>query len=249
MVKKYVVGDVHGQLDKLVAVLQQAGLMDEQLHWAGDDATLWFMGDFFDRGPDGVGAVDLVRQLQQDAPGQVKALLGNHDLLILGALRLPGAPTSGPSGTMYKDWMRNGGEPSDLARLTPAHVEWLLTLPAMAHEGDVLLAHAGAWFYTRYGRTVAEVNAAFASLLRSDDAQAWDRILNDFSERLTFQQEPAKTAEFLRIYGGRRLVHGHTPLAYMTDVTTQAYTYANGLCTNVDPGLYRGGTGFVYELT
>ena len=252
MTRTFLMGDVHGHVDKLAAVLGQYGLIDSHRAWTGGSATLWLLGDFFDRGPDGIGAVDLVIRLQQEAPaagGQVKVLLGNHDVLILSALRFPGRPSGGPRGTVDTDWVANGGLQSDLDRLTPGHIEWLINLPAMAHEGDVLLVHADAWFYTRYGRSVTEVNAAMAGLLRSDDERAWDQLLGDFSERLTFHKEPAKAAEFLRIYGGRRLVHGHTPVSYMTgDEGNRPYTYAGGLCTNVDSGLYKGNSGFLYAL-
>ena len=82
----YMMGDVHGYLDKLTRLLRECGLVDEGLHWRGGVASLWFMGDFFDRGPDGTGVVDLIMRLQReaaDAGGCVEALLGNHDILIM----------------------------------------------------------------------------------------------------------------------------------------------------------------------
>jgi hypothetical protein len=51
----YVVGDVHGHLDELQAALRDQGLIDEDGHWSGGAARLWFLGDFTDRGPDGIG--------------------------------------------------------------------------------------------------------------------------------------------------------------------------------------------------
>ena len=48
----YVIGDIHGQIDKATAALREAGLIDGDAGWAGGTATLWFMGDYFDRGPD-----------------------------------------------------------------------------------------------------------------------------------------------------------------------------------------------------
>ena len=47
----YVIGDIHGQIDKATAALREAGLIDGDAGWAGGTATLWFMGDYFDRGP------------------------------------------------------------------------------------------------------------------------------------------------------------------------------------------------------
>ena len=47
----YVMGDIHGQIDKMRAVLIEAELIDPEDRWVGGAATLWFMGDYFDRGP------------------------------------------------------------------------------------------------------------------------------------------------------------------------------------------------------
>src|SRR5579859_530990 len=124
----FVIGDVHGQLDKLIALLRGAGLADAKLSWAGRDATLWFIGDFVDRGPEGIGVIDLVMRLQREAPrarGFVGALLGNHDPLLLSAYHFSDTPISGPHGTFKHDWEVNGGNAADLERLTEAHVEWL----------------------------------------------------------------------------------------------------------------------------
>ena len=63
----YIIGDIHGQYQQLLGLLRGAGLVDERLDWAGGAALLWFIGDFFDRGPCGVAAVDLVMRLQAQA--------------------------------------------------------------------------------------------------------------------------------------------------------------------------------------
>src|SRR5262245_42135776 len=69
--------DVHGGLEALVDLLRDARLLDAALRWSGGDARVWFVGDLVDRGPDGIGAVDLVRRLEQE--GDVHCLLGNHE--------------------------------------------------------------------------------------------------------------------------------------------------------------------------
>jgi hypothetical protein len=125
-------GDVHGQYDKMVAALRAAGLLDEANHWRGDNSSLWFMGDYFDRGPDGIAAVNLIRALQEEATaagGRVGALLGNHDVLILAARRFGDQPSGGPGGSFLASWRANGGEAGDLARLSDDHAAWLTGLP------------------------------------------------------------------------------------------------------------------------
>lgn len=80
------VGDVHGAYDRFLAILQTAGLVDGRERWTGGRAILVQTGDVLDRGPDSRKALDLLRQLERDAPrqgGQVIALLGNHEVMRL----------------------------------------------------------------------------------------------------------------------------------------------------------------------
>jgi hypothetical protein len=239
----YVIGDIHGQYDKLVALLKGARLVDDGLRWTGGAAHLWFMGDFVDRGPGGIDAIELVMSLQNQAAqagGLVSALIGNHDLMLLSAYRLgnaksllsklPEDPRDFPLNMLdlfTADWLRIGGVPSDLARMTGKHANWLMRLPAMARVGDKLLMHADALLYMQYGNTVDEVNQAFRRILTDDDHDEWVTLIDDAAQ----------------------IIHGHTPIPKITNRdATEAYVYANDHCVNVDGGLYLGGSGFVHQL-
>jgi hypothetical protein len=254
----YIIGDIHGQYEQLVGLLRGVGLIDDRMEWAGGAALLWFIGDFFDRGPCGVETVDLVMRLQTQAEqvgGCVRALLGNHEPLILSARRF-GEQRTGWGGTFLWDWRRNGGSDEELERLTDGHVAWLSDLPAMARVGDCLLVHADSTIYSSYGETIAEVNQAFKALLHADHAADWDRLLEQFSHRKAFIDEDAdgaaRAAAFLRDFGGRQIIHGHTPISFirhcLPEEVTEPLVYAGGLCVNVDGGMYLGGPGFVYRL-
>ncbi|MDQ2806838.1 MAG: metallophosphoesterase [Chloroflexota bacterium] len=260
----YVMGDVHGQLARLTQLLQDAGLIDpdglwtERPLWRGGTATLWFLGDFFDRGPAGLGVVDLVMRLQREAAaagGTVGALLGNHEILILAAQRC-GPARSGGGGTFLECWQVNGGEPADLDGLTARYTAWISRLPAMALVADRLLIHADSPIYARLGGSVAAVNAAVAGTLAGTDPVAYDRLLAAFAGRNLFSKGDGvgiqQAAAYLAQFGGRQIIHGHTPISdgtgqEPTDVTTPRL-YADGLCVNVDGGLYQGGPGFLYRL-
>ena len=76
----FVVSDVHGYVADLRESLRSAGLVDADDAWTGGDAQLWVLGDLLDRGPDGVGAIDLVRSLMDQRPDQVHMLMGNHEV-------------------------------------------------------------------------------------------------------------------------------------------------------------------------
>ena len=80
------VGDVHGSFDGLTAILQEAGILDEDLKWAGGDATYVQLGDLFDRGLKLRDVVDLIMRLQGEAKaagGRVECILGNHETMNL----------------------------------------------------------------------------------------------------------------------------------------------------------------------
>lgn len=85
------VGDIHGDHDQLVAVLQSAGLIDAQRKWCGGKIHLVQTGDVVDRGPESRRAMDLLMRLEveaREAGGAVHALIGNHESMVLyGDLR------------------------------------------------------------------------------------------------------------------------------------------------------------------
>lgn len=85
------IGDVHGDFDDFVAILQKGGLIDAQHHWIGGKTTLVQVGDLLDRGPKPRDVMDLLMALEKEAlqaGGRVIALLGNHEMMnIMGDLR------------------------------------------------------------------------------------------------------------------------------------------------------------------
>ncbi|MCH7803032.1 MAG: metallophosphoesterase [Acidobacteria bacterium] len=85
------VGDVHGDLDALVSILQEAGIIDDQRRWSGGNATLVQTGDILDRGVKDRQVMDLLMELEKQASkggGRLVVLLGNHEMMnIMGDLR------------------------------------------------------------------------------------------------------------------------------------------------------------------
>lgn len=251
-------GDIHGYPDRAVKVLAARGLVAPDGAWTGGASQLWFTGDFTDRGPNGFRAIEWVMNLQAQAAAQggtVGAVLGNHDVALLSAYLFPNAPTSGPRGTFYADWLEYGGIENDVKALQPRHVDWLLQNPAMARIGNRLLVHADALFYTKLGDTVDAVNAATRELLANRVFELWDQLLGYAAERCAFDEKHggARAArQFLEQYGGIQLIHGHTPISDLRNVpverVTRPYVYAEGLAVDVDGGMYLGGAGVLLEL-
>lgn len=255
----WVVGDVHGHADKLRTILQDNNLVAQSGQWQGGDQILWLLGDYFDRGPDGLGVVQLIMAMQKQAEaagGRVGALLGNHDVLILAVRRFGTAAKGDLGGRFVDNWHANGGQDSDLAGMTPEVAAWLAGLPAMTLAGGRLLAHADATFYRVYGDDVNSINRAIQTILNGDDIEAWNHLLGYFAQRRAFTDRfrgRRRAQQFLRALGGGQLVHAHTPIARLAGrdpkSVTEPHEYAGGLCLNTDPGLYMGGPGFAVHLS
>jgi hypothetical protein len=85
------IGDVHGDFDDFVGMLQRIGLIDKQSHWTGGKTTFVQTGDLLDRGPKPREVMDLMMTLEKEAAqggGRVVSLLGNHEMMnIMGDLR------------------------------------------------------------------------------------------------------------------------------------------------------------------
>ncbi|MFN8590176.1 MAG: metallophosphoesterase [Thermomicrobiales bacterium] len=252
----FVIGDVHGQIEKLRALLRGAGLTGPDDAWSGGDSHLWFVGDLTDRGEDGIGAIDLIRRLQREAPeagGAVDSLLGNHDMLIVAVAHFAGLdPTA--AAIFLADWEANGGVTSDLARLTEDRISWLMARPAMARDDNALLVHADTTYYLQWGDSVAAVNRTVSDVLHRGDARRWARLFSQLCDRGAFSgpDEDASVDAFLDQFGGEMVIYGHTPISKITgqppEQVREPLISAHGRAVNVDGGMYRGGPGFVYRV-
>ena len=244
----FVVGDVHGHAERLAALLRAAGLVDRRLRWSGADARLWLLGDLVDRGPDGVGAIDLVMRLQRE--GDVHCLLGNHEAGLLGSLRFPEVEIG--SQVTFRAWASlNGAVQTDLERLRSEHVSWIERLPALAREGDWLLVHSDTDGYLDYGSTIDDVCRSVSAILAGTDPRLLGGLLEDLTDRGAFV-DPERLRRLLDTLGCERVVHGHTPIWYAAGTdparVVAPLEYAGGRALNVDHCLYAGGPGFVTEL-
>ncbi|MEV4612230.1 metallophosphoesterase [Kitasatospora sp. NPDC049258] len=260
----YVIGDVHGYLDELLAALHQQGLIDDEGHWAAGRSRVWFLGDFTDRGPDGIGVINLVMQLAAEAAaagGYCRALMGNHELLFLGAARYGDEPVQSTAGTasFLAAWRLNGGQQHDLDRLEQHHISWLSRLPAIAIEDGHLLLHSDTTAYLEYGQSIAEVNDAVHVVLADEGIDEWWDCFRKFTKRFAFrgQAGPPAVHELLDAYGGYRVVHGHSPIPYLTGVDQEddapphvpgPYIYADELAIAMDGGVTMEGRLLVARL-
>ncbi|MCB5912230.1 metallophosphoesterase [Streptomyces pinistramenti] len=263
----YVVGDVHGYYDELREALAAEGLIDADGSWSAGNARLWFLGDFTDRGPDGIGVIDLVMQLSAEAAaagGYCKALMGNHELLLLGAKRFGDTPVQSGAGTasFQAAWLLNGGQKTDMDRLEDHHLQWMARLDAVMEEDGHLLVHSDTTAYLEYGDSIEAVNDTVHDVLtRSEADEVWD-LFRKFTKRFAFRDESGAQAvrQLLDAYGGTRVVHGHSPIPYLlgevgtedsdgeTVVVEEPHVYADGLAIAMDGGVTMAGKLLVVQL-
>ncbi|MQP68450.1 serine/threonine protein phosphatase [Niveispirillum sp. SYP-B3756] len=151
----YAIGDIHGEVDLLRRLLER--VRQDMAQRSDLAATVVFLGDYIDRGPDSRGVLELL--LSDPLPGaRLRFLRGNHEQTMLEFLVDPLAAA---------DWLRFGGvetlssygvrappgplEPDRLRqlaaslaeRLPPAHLSFLQNTTFMAAVGDYAFVHAG----------------------------------------------------------------------------------------------------------
>ncbi len=143
-----VIGDLHGQVDKLSAVLDRLRkLPDFQHRW------VVFIGDFVDRGPDPKSVIEMILQLAHQHP-RTTAVMGNHEFAMCSALGwLPGSEGSHwsqrwvdhyNSETTFESYGAAAGDLADLAAKVPAaHREFLVNMPWCVEHPQLLFVHAG----------------------------------------------------------------------------------------------------------
>lgn len=255
----YVVGDVHGHRAELVAALAETGLVDQDGSWTGGQARLWFLGDFVDRGPDGIGVIDLVMRLADEAAadgGQTEALLGNHEILLLGMRRFGDTDVPSDFGprSFARSWELNGGQPSDQEALTDSHISWLTARPVLALVDDHLLMHSDTTEYLEWGSAVAEINAAVCGVLESDDLPEWWEVWRRMTTRHHFRgpQGEESVDKLLATLGGAKVIHGHSVIADQLGImpiqVEAPFCYAGGKAIGIDGGVFVGGPCLVVPI-
>eukprot|EP01064_Diplonema_japonicum_P013611 TRINITY_DN21164_c0_g1_i1.p1 TRINITY_DN21164_c0_g1~~TRINITY_DN21164_c0_g1_i1.p1 ORF type:complete len:309 (+),score=29.00 TRINITY_DN21164_c0_g1_i1:52-927(+) len=134
------VGDLHGDYEKAVRVLQMTGLVGEDLEWKGRDGDLLVQtGDIIDRGPDARRIYKLFERLKQETEatgGEVVNLMGNHELMNL----------QGMISYAHQDEVTDIGGKDARRQVFSPQGEWgqaLLKLPKVIRRGPYVFVHAG----------------------------------------------------------------------------------------------------------
>lgn len=212
----YAVGDIHGQAEQLARALEWIAAD------GGPDASIVFLGDYIDRGPDSRGVIQQLVDGGRDRDNWV-FLKGNHDRmmewflhdppvhdphLLLGFHwlhdRIGGADTLESYGVGRTDGRRMFELADEVRGKVPAdHVEFLNSLTLSHSAGPLFFAHAG-------------IRPGVALDKQDEEDLLWIR-----------QEFHSSTDDH-----GALIVHGHTPVEH-------ARHYGNRI--NLDTG---AGYGF-----
>lgn len=220
----YAVGDVHGQADELARVL---ALIEQD---GGLEASVVFLGDYADRGPDSRGVLDQLTRGAAEGRNWT-FLLGNHDRMFSMFLEDP--PQEDPHMMVELYWLhpRLGGDTTlasygvevtgtrrvkdvhadALAAIPQSHVAFMRELVLTYETPTHFFCHAGI----RPGVPLAEQNA---------EDLVWIR------------------QEFHRFTGPhpKVIVHGHTPIEAATH-------YGNRVNLDTGAGYGRPLTACVFD--
>lgn len=144
-----VIGDIHGQADKLEGLLAKLGYHNTGGAWRHPERTAIFVGDFVDRGPAQVRTVDTVRRMV-DA-GTALAVMGNHELNAI-AWHTPDPRESGeylrPRFCLNwgkKNRMQHAAFLAEVEDKPSRHgeiIDWFLTLPLWLDLPQLRVVHA-----------------------------------------------------------------------------------------------------------
>jgi bis(5'-nucleosyl)-tetraphosphatase (symmetrical) len=161
----YAIGDVHGCFKTLQKLLRK-------IQYDPRHDRLWFVGDLVNRGPRSLA----VLRWAAEQGDRIVAVLGNHDLHLLGRAAHVSAPKR-------RDSLAEVLEAPDRDDL----LDWLRHRPLLHREGEHLLVHAGlfpAWTPERAEELARETEAALRGrspdLLASNDRkldERWDERL------------------------------------------------------------------------
>jgi serine/threonine protein phosphatase 1 len=210
----YAIGDVHGSLENLTALLNSIEPLYTADLDAGNVVYLIFLGDYVDRGKNNIGSIDLIMDRNSRDKRLIQIdLVGNHDMML--ALSL-----SYNNRSHIENWMNNGGTavinelvpPVEFEGLAPNRFElakermgerrlgWFQNLQSHFRIGNTFFVHAGIHPMIRE----ESLGLYFGVPWWEDPDYAWVR--GNFLDYERFANDPTPS-----VLDTHCVVHGHTP--------------------------------------
>jgi len=162
-----IIGDIHGQIGKLEALLKKLGYRVEKGAWRHPQGRMaLFLGDLVDRGPGQVEVLTIVRNMME--AGSARAVMGNHEWNAIGyATPDPDSgewlrPRTANKTFQHKAFLEQVGLDSPLHKDL---VGWFKTLPPFLDLGNLRACHA--WWNPQ---SIARVSGAMGANGQLDEA-------------------------------------------------------------------------------
>lgn len=197
MKRRWVIPDIHGFVNTLKSLV-------ESVIQITDDDSLYFLGDYIDRGPDSKGVIDYIMSLKNQGI-DVHYLIGNHEDYCIRAFELDKKRWIGKS-SVHKEWERYGSKAtlasfgvSRPRNIDEKYIEWMKNGKYFIELDKYILVHAGMNF------NIQNPFEDFRSMM-------WIR---------DFKIDTVKT-------GGKKIVHGHVPVDYSlieTFIQSDSYNF------------------------
>jgi hypothetical protein len=228
------VSDVHGDRDRLVALLAAGGLAAgtaTQPVWTGGTDTLVVNGDNIDKGSQSIEVLDYWMQLiplAEATGGHVIVLLGNHEVEFLSD------PSNSKAAALDSEIV--GETPQMFADPSDPHGRFLHERPIAAVVDGWFFSHAG----NSQGRSAATIASQFQALV---DSEAWgDPFFLDPNSIVEARSWwPSKPAAFLDGYlaaiPARHIVFGHSPPTFASPPTGNIEAHFTGRLLLIDVGM------------
>jgi hypothetical protein len=211
-----IVGDVHGDIERLFAALKR---------YPAEEWRTIFLGDLVDFGAFGVGCLRFARDRKNS-----EVLLGNHEVAMLSTLR---------DSSRIGFYISIGGQQHDLDELRKDEPlqQWMKARPLLLKlEDGTLVQHCGNDDYRlllgeEKSDPVGTINDHGRLVLESGDSHLlWDVMTG----KGVFATQPERLDRWLELTGSRRVVFGHTP-----HHGPRPAIYHGGKAINYDGGLAR----------
>ena len=215
MSQRWIIPDIHGCLKTLQT------LLENQLRVTKHD-SLYFLGDYIDRGPDGKGVIDYLMHLQHE-DYDVHFLKGNHEDMCVKAFEADQKKKFlGAKHAEQKEWEAVGAKKTldsfgvkHPREIPQPYIDWMNRCEYFIELEDYILVHAGMNFKT--DKPFEDTNSMM-----------WTRNFK---------------VDFTKSHG-KKIIHGHIPVdfSFMTLVIENNDSYDfialdNGVFETDKPGM------------
>lgn len=221
--KKYVIGDIHGELDKLINCIKSINLTRED--------KLIFLGDYVDRGPDSYGVIEYLINLSKNH--ECIFIRGNHDDSWMNGIINDNFP-------LWKQGAQQTMLSYNKVEINPEiHLDFFNNLLSYyIDEDNNLYVHGG------FNRHV------YIEHQEPEDIYWWDRDLVHLARSWSMMNPEAQKYKF-KIKGSgeygkfKEIFVGHTPVQMLTKnnkpLLTTPQNYANIWVCDTGAGKYEDG--------